>query len=186
MGKFTRIDTKIKDMVIIEPKVFSDHRGYFMETYHKQAFAEIGLEMAFVQDNQSSSSKGVLRGLHYQTKHAQGKLVRVLSGEVFDVGVDLRKGSATYGKWEGVILSGENRRMFYVPEGFAHGFVVLSDWAEFTYKCTDFYRPEVESGIIYDDADIGIDWPIKGLDIKLSDKDKNLLTLSASKFEYKG
>jgi len=186
MGKFKRIDTSISDMCIIETTVFGDDRGYFMETYHKQAFEEIGLKMDFVQDNQSSSAKGVLRGLHFQRKHAQGKLVRVIRGEVFDVGVDLRKGSPTYGKWEGIILSGENRRMLYVPEGFAHGFFVLSDMAEFTYKCTDFYIPEVEGGIIYNDKDIGIDWPVKGGEVKLSEKDKSLPTLAECKFEYKG
>jgi len=184
MGNFKRIDTKIEGMCIIEPNVFGDSRGYFMETYHKDSFHEIGLRMAFVQDNQSKSSKGVLRGLHYQTESAQGKLVRVLKGEVFDVGVDLRKGSPTYGQWEGYILSEENRRMLYVPEGFAHGFVVLSDEAEFAYKCTDFYRPEVESGIIYNDPDIAIEWPIEGITLNLSDKDRALPKLKDSNFEY--
>ncbi len=185
MGNFTRIDTSIEGMCVIEPKKFGDSRGYFMETYHKGAFSELGLDMEFVQDNQSKSSKGVLRGLHYQSENAQGKLVRVLKGEVFDVGVDLRAGSATYGKWEGFILSEENKRMLYVPQGFAHGFVVLSDEAEFAYKCTDFYRPEVEGGIIYNDSDIGIDWPIDGIEVNLSEKDAKLPTLSECKFEYK-
>ena len=186
MGNFNRIDTGLKGMCLIETKVYGDSRGYFMETYHKQAFEDIGLTMDFVQDNQSSSVKGVLRGLHYQRQHAQGKLVRVISGEVFDVGVDLRAGSPTYGKWEGFILSAENRRMLYVPEGFAHGFFVLSDSAEFTYKCTDFYRPEVEGGIIYNDKDINIDWPVNDMEPTLSEKDKNLPTLADIRFEYKG
>jgi dTDP-4-dehydrorhamnose 3,5-epimerase len=165
--------------MIIEPRVFGDNRGYFMETYNYNQFKEAGMDMVFVQDNQSKSKKGVLRGLHFQAKHPQGKLVRVLSGEVFDVGVDLRKGSPTFGKWHGVILSGENRKQFYVPEGFAHGFLVLSDEAEFAYKCTDFYRPEDEVGIIWNDPTIGIEWPLEGLgDIILSEKDKNLGLMS--------
>ena len=186
MSNFTKIETKIKDMVIIEPKIHGDDRGYFMETYHKTAFSELGLNMEFVQDNQSSSSKGVLRGLHFQKTHAQGKLVRVISGEVFDVGVDLRDGSPTYGQWDGVVLSAENRRMLYVPEGFAHGFLVLSEKAEFFYKCTDFYHPEVESGIIYNDPNIGVEWPKVAGGVVLSDKDKILPTLKESNFKYKG
>ncbi len=186
MNKFSRIETKIKDMYIIEPTVFGDGRGYFMETYHKAAFAELGLNMEFVQDNQSSSGHGVLRGLHFQKSHAQGKLVRVISGEVFDVGVDLRAGSETYGQWDGVILSAENRKMLYVPEGFAHGFLVLSEKAEFFYKCTDFYYPEVEGGIIYDDPGIGIVWPEVSGGYILSDKDKNLPTLNEIDFRYQG
>jgi dTDP-4-dehydrorhamnose 3,5-epimerase len=186
MANFKRIDTSLNGMCLIETKKFGDNRGYFMETYHKKAFEEIGLYMDFVQDNQSKSAKGVLRGLHFQTQNAQGKLVRVLKGEVFDVGVDLRFGSPTYGKWEGFILSDENRRMLYVPEGFAHGFLVLSDGAEFTYKCTDFYNPEVEGGIIYSDKDIAIDWPCDGLELNLSEKDINLPSLKECNFEYKG
>jgi len=186
MSKFTRIETKLKDMTIIEPAVFGDARGYFMETYHKAAFAEIGLTMDFVQDNQSSSGKGVLRGLHFQKTHAQGKLVRVISGEVFDVGVDLRDGSPTYGQWDGVILSAENRKMLYVPEGFAHGFLVLSDTAEFFYKCTDFYYPAFEGGIVYNDPSIGIVWPEVDGGYTLSDKDKNLPTLHQADFRYQG
>lgn len=173
MGKFKFSETKIKGVYIIEPTVFGDNRGYFMETYNYNDFAEAGLDMKFVQDNQSKSRKGVLRGLHFQTKHPQGKLVRVISGEVFDVAVDLRPGSETFGKWEGVLLSAENKKQFYIPEGFAHGFVVLSDEAEFVYKCTDFYDPSGEGGLLWNDKDIGIDWPIpEGTEILLSEKDK--------------
>ena len=173
MGKFKFSETKIKGVYIIEPTVFGDNRGYFMETYNYNDFAEAGLDMKFVQDNQSKSRKGVLRGLHFQTKHPQGKLVRVISGEVFDVAVDLRPDSETFGKWEGVLLSAENKKQFYIPEGFAHGFVVLSDEAEFVYKCTDFYDPSGDGGRLWNDKDIGIDWPIpEGTEILLSEKDK--------------
>ncbi len=179
MGQFNFIETDIEGLMIIEPKVFGDHRGYFMETYNERAFKEAGLDMSFVQDNHSKSLKGVLRGLHYQTQHQQGKLVRALSGEVFDVAVDLRRGSKTYKKWLGIILSGENRKQLYVPEGFAHGFVVLSDEAEFTYKCTDFYHPEFEGGILWNDPEIGIIWPLEGIgELCLSDKDRKLKTLA--------
>ncbi|MDP4183151.1 MAG: dTDP-4-dehydrorhamnose 3,5-epimerase [Bacillota bacterium] len=178
MGKFNFIETGIKDLFVIEPKVFGDNRGYFMETYNYNDFKEAGLDMVFVQDNQSKSSKGVLRGLHFQVNYPQGKLVRVISGEVFDVGVDMRKDSPTYKKWYGVTLSGDNKKQFYVPPGFAHGFLVLSDEAEFTYKCTDFYHPEDESGIIWNDPVLGIEWPLDGIDqILLSEKDKNLGSL---------
>lgn len=178
MGKFNFIDTGIKDLYVIEPKVFGDNRGYFMETYNYTDFKEAGLDMAFVQDNQSKSFKGVLRGLHFQVNFPQGKLVRVLSGEVFDVGVDMRKDSPTYKKWFGVVLSAENKKQFYVPPGFAHGFLVLSDEAEFAYKCTEFYHPEDESGIIWNDPSIGIEWPLEGIgEIVLSEKDKKLGTL---------
>ncbi|MDK2917579.1 MAG: dTDP-4-dehydrorhamnose 3,5-epimerase [Candidatus Petromonas sp.] len=173
MSKFKFIETPIEDLYIIEPTVFGDHRGYFMETYNAKEFKEAGLDMKFVQDNQSKSKKGVLRGLHFQYKYPQGKLVRVIKGEVFDVAVDLRKNSKTYGKWHGVILSEENKRQFYVPEGFAHGFLVLSDEAEFTYKCTDFYHPEDEGGILWNDPDIGIKWPLEDIEeVILSEKDK--------------
>lgn len=188
MGNFNFTETKIKGVYIIEPKVFGDNRGYFMETYNKEHFAEAGLTMNFVQDNESSSSKGVLRGLHFQTKHTQGKLVRVTKGEVFDVAVDLRKGSPTYGQWEGVVLSAENKKQFYIPEGFAHGFLVLSDHAIFNYKCTDFYCPEGEGGVLWNDPDIGIEWPLEGIDnIILSEKDKIHPTLKDLNvpFEYK-
>ena len=188
MGNFKFTETKIKGVYIIEPKVFGDNRGYFMETYNKEHFAEAGLTMNFVQDNESSSSKGVLRGLHFQTKHTQGKLVRVTKGEVFDVAVDLRKGSPTYGQWEGVVLSAENKKQFYIPEGFAHGFLVLSDHAIFNYKCTDFYCPEGKGGVLWNDPDIGIEWPLDGIDnIILSEKDKVHPTLKDLNvpFEYK-
>lgn len=170
--KFNKIE-EIDGLYVIEPKVFGDNRGYFMETYNYEDFKEAGLGMDFVQDNQSSSVKGVLRGLHYQKRHTQGKLVRVLSGEVFDVAVDIRKNSKTYGKWYGVVLSAEKKNQFYIPEGFAHGFYVISDTAEFAYKCTDFYDPSSEAGIQWDDPTIGIKWPIpEGTELNLSDKDK--------------
>jgi dTDP-4-dehydrorhamnose 3,5-epimerase len=185
MSKFKFIETPIEDLYIIEPTVFGDHRGYFMETYNEKDFKEAGLDMKFVQDNQSKSKKGVLRGLHFQHKYPQGKLVRVIKGEVFDVAVDLRKNSKTYGKWYGVILSEENKRQFYIPEGFAHGFLVLSDETEFTYKCTDFYHPEDEGGIIWNDPNIGIDWPLEDIEeVILSEKDKKWKTLKEQKLEF--
>ena len=179
MGKFNFIKTAIDGMFIIEPTVFSDERGYFLETYHYEEFKAAGIDANFVQDNQSKSKKGVLRGLHFQTKNPQGKLVRVISGEVFDVGVDLRKGSPTFGKWVGATLSAENKRQLYIPEGFAHGFLVLSDEAEFVYKCTNFYDPKNEGGIIYNDPDINISWPISDdMTILLSSKDQLLPTFN--------
>ena len=165
--------TPIKDLVIIEPKVFEDSRGYFYESYNKNAFHELGLDYDFVQDNQSFSTKGVLRGLHFQKQFPQAKLVRVLEGEVFDVAVDLRKDSETYGKWFGVRLSAENKKMFMIPRGFAHGFLVLSETATFAYKCDDFYHPNDEGGIMYNDPDIGIKWPELDCEYFLSSKDKN-------------
>ncbi|MCP5207427.1 MAG: dTDP-4-dehydrorhamnose 3,5-epimerase [Hahellaceae bacterium] len=168
------IKTKLQDCIIIEPKVFGDHRGFFMETYQAARYKEAGIAMDFVQDNHSRSQKGVLRGLHFQITKPQGKLVRVTSGEVFDVAVDLRKGSATYGQWEGVMLSGDNHKQFYVPPGFAHGFVVLSDTADFLYKCTDYYDPSDEGGILWNDPDLAIDWHLGGVEPKLSDKDQKL------------
>lgn len=190
MGNFNFIQTKIPDLYIIEPKVFGDDRGYFMESYSQKDFADAGLTMTFVQDNESKSRKGVLRGLHFQTKHTQGKLVRVIQGEVWDVAVDLRKGSPTYGQWEGVYLSAENKRQLYVPEGFAHGFVVTSEEAVFNYKCTDFYAPEYDSGLLWNDPDVGIEWPLEGLgDILLSGKDKKQKTfkeLNDLPFLYEG
>lgn len=188
MGNFKFIETNIKDLYIIEPKVFGDNRGYFMESYSKRDFEEAGLTMEFVQDNESRSKKGVLRGMHFQTKHTQGKLVRVTEGEVYDVAVDLRKGSPTFGMWEGILLTSENKRQFYVPEGFAHGFLVLSDLATFNYKCTDFYAPEYDSGLLWNDPDVGIKWPLDGIEeILLSEKDKNQKTLKELDlpFEYK-
>ena len=179
MGKFKFEKCQdIDGLYLIEPTVFGDSRGYFMETYNYEEFKEAGLDMEFVQDKQSSSTKGVLRGLHYQKNHTQGKLVRVLSGEVYDVAVDIRKGSKTYGKWFGVTLSAEKKNMFYIPEGFAHGFYVLSDTAEFAYKCTDFYHPGDQGGVLWSDPEIGIDWPIpEGVEPILSEKDKKWLGL---------
>jgi len=172
LKKFSFIKTSIEGVHIIEPTVFADERGYFMESYHKKEFEENGLCVDFVQDNQSKSTKGVLRGLHFQYTQPQGKLVRVIKGEVFDVAVDLRKRSKTYGKYESIILSQENKKQFYIPPGFAHGFLVLSDVAEFTYKCTDFYNGPDEGGIIWNDSDIGIEWPLDESKIALSEKDK--------------
>ena len=149
----------IEGLKVIEPTVFGDSRGYFMETYNLNDMKEAGLDMVFVQDNQSMSTKGVLRGLHYQKEYPQGKLVRVIKGTVFDVAVDLRRDSKTYGKWYGVELSEENKKQFYIPEGFAHGFLVLSDEAEFCYKVTDFYHPGDEGGLAWNDPEIGIKWP---------------------------
>jgi dTDP-4-dehydrorhamnose 3,5-epimerase len=185
MGKFKFTETSIEGVYIIEPTVFGDERGYFMETYHQGEFKEAGLDLNFVQDNQSKSTRGVIRGLHFQYTKPQGKLVRVIKGEVFDVAVDLRKHSPTYGEWEGVTLSEENKKQFFVPEGFAHGFLVLSDEAEFTYKCTDFYKAEDEGGILWNDPDIGIVWPIDNLDdVVLSDKDKKWKTLKKTITNY--
>jgi len=173
MGKITVTPCEIEGLYVIEPTVFQDERGYFVETYNQNYFREAGLDMIFVQDNQSLSAKGVLRGLHFKKEHTQGKLVRAISGEIFDVAVDIRKGSKTYGKWAGVILSAEKKNMLYVPEGFAHGFYVLSDTAEFLYKCTDFYDPSSEAGIMWNDPVIGIKWPVpEGEEPKLAEKDK--------------
>lgn len=172
MGKIKVTRCEIEGLCVIEPKVFYDDRGYFVETYNQNDFRAEGLEMVFVQDNQSMSAKGVLRGLHFQKHFPQGKLVRVLRGEVFDVAVDLRPDSETYGKWHGERLSGENKKQLYIPEGFAHGFLVLSDAAEFAYKCTDFYHPGDEGGIIWNDPEIGIEWPVDGLELIMSEKDK--------------
>lgn len=187
MSKFKFIETEIKDVYIIKPQVFGDNRGYFMETYNYNDFKKAGLDMKFVQDNQSCSKRGVLRGLHFQKNHPQGKLVRVIKGKVFDVAVDLRKNSETFGKWTGVILTNENKRQFYIPEGFAHGFLVLSDIAEFVYKCTDFYHPEDDSGIIWNDKDIAVEWPIENdMEILLSEKDKKQQTFKAYRDNLKG
>lgn len=173
MGNFTFTQCdNIEGLYLVTPKAFGDARGYFMETYHYEEFKKAGLDMVFVQDNQSSSTKGVLRGLHYQKEHTQGKLVRVLKGEVYDVAVDIRKDSPTFGQWHGVVLSEKDCNMFYIPEGFAHGFYVLSDVAEFAYKCTDFYDPTSEAGIMWDDETLAIDWPIpEGEKPNISEKD---------------
>ena len=183
MSNFTFTETKIKGVYVIETKLYGDNRGYFFESYKKDDFAAAGLDYNFVQDNQSSSSKGVLRGLHFQKTHPQAKLVQVLKGEVFDVCVDLRKGSETYGQWVGEILTGENHKQLMIPRGFAHGFVVLSDYAEFMYKCDDFYHPEDEGGIIWNDPDVAIDWPYKGK-LTLSEKDKKNPTLAECKQKF--
>ena len=193
MGKIKVTKAPIEGLYVIEPTVFGDNRGYFVETYNQQDMHEAGLDMVFVQDNQSMSTKGVLRGLHFQKKHPQGKLVRVIQGKVFDVAVDLRPGSNTYGQWYGVELSAENMKQFYISEGFAHGFLVLSEKAEFCYKVTDFYHPGDEGGLAWNDPEIGIDWPmltgtykgtadsegylVDGVVLNLSDKDKKLGTL---------
>ncbi len=184
MSNFEKKETSIEGVYIIEPKVFGDDRGYFMETYSKSEFEKLGLNYDFVQDNQSKSRRGVLRGLHFQTKNTQAKLVRVVKGKVFDVAVDLRPNSKTYGKWEGVILSDENKKMFMIPKGFAHGFLVLSDEAEFTYKCDDVYNPEAEGGLAWNDKDIGIKWPfdeIKQEELLTSEKDAKWPTLEKLK-----
>ena len=175
MSKFNFIKTDIPDVQIIEPTVFGDDRGYFMETYQIDEFAAAGIDKPFVQDNQSRSTKGVLRGLHFQTKHTQGKLVRVTLGEVFDVAVDCRPNSKT---------SADNKKMLWIPEGFAHGFVVLSDVAEFCYKCTDVYDPTAEGGIPYDDPTVNVQWPDCGCEHKTSAKDKEHTPFAAQKFEY--
>ena len=183
MSNFTFTETKIKDVYIIDVKTYGDHRGYFMETYKESDFKAAGLDYDFVQDNQSSSRKGVLRGLHFQKTYSQAKLVRVLKGEVFDVAVDLRKGSETYGQWVGVFLSEENHRQFMIPRGFAHGFIVVSDQAEFAYKCDELYHPEDEGGILWNDPKVAIEWPDVG-EIILSEKDKKNPTLAECKIEF--
>ena len=171
------INTKLKDCVLIEPKVFSDKRGFFLETFQADRYNDLaGITLPFVQDNYSRSSKGVLRGLHFQKTKPQGKLVRVVRGEVYDVAVDIRPGSLTYGQWEAVILSEENKNQFWVPPGFAHGFVVLSEIADFEYKCTDYYDASDEGGLFWNDPDLNISWPID--DPELSEKDANALLLS--------
>lgn len=175
MANFEFTETGIKGLVLISCKKYGDSRGYFMETYSRREFEANGLNIDFVQDNQSKSSKGTLRGLHFQRKHPQGKLVRVIEGAVYDVAVDLRKGSETYGNWYGVTLTDDNNRLFYVPEGFAHGFLTLSETAVFSYKCTDFYYPEYEDGIIWNDETLNIDWPLDGIgEVLLSEKDRRL------------
>ncbi len=189
MGKFKFIETGIKDLVIVEPTVFGDSRGYFMETYNNEFAPYVkhldGTPCDFVQDNQSRSKRGVLRGLHFQKTNPQGKLVRCLEGEVFDVAVDLRRDSETYGKWYGVLLSEENKRQFYVPEGFAHGFVVMTESATFAYKCTRLYDSSDEGGLLWCDPEIGIDWGLpKGFEVLLSEKDKVHPTLSSLNFAF--
>ncbi len=183
MGKITVETCHIEGLKVVTPTVFGDNRGYFMETYNYNDYKEAGIDEVFVQDNQSSSRKGVLRGLHFQKEYPQGKLVRAVRGEVFDVAVDLRKDSPTFGQWYGVALSEENKKQFFIPKGFAHGFLVLSDYAEFAYKCTDFYHPNDEGGLIWNDAEIGIKWPIpEGMELIFSEKDQKWPTLK----EYTG
>ncbi len=183
MGNFNFEKTSIEGVYIITPKVFGDNRGYFMETYKQSEFEAVGITNVFVQDNQSKSRKGVLRGLHFQKTHPQAKLVRVIKGEVYDVAVDLRKNSPTFGKYVGVILSEENKKQFFVPKGFAHGFLVLSEEAEFVYKCDDLYHPEDEGGLLYCDKDVAIDWP-ETENITLSEKDKLHPTLADLDFAF--
>ena len=177
MGKINVTRNEIEGLAVIEPTVYRDERGYFVETYNENDMKAAGLDLRFVQDNQSMSRKGVLRGLHFQKHYPQGKLVRVLEGRVFDVAVDLRAGSPTFGKWFGVELSSENMKQFYIPEGFAHGFYVMSDIAVFAYKCTDFYHPGDEGGMKWDDPEIGIEWPLDGNEPLLSEKDRKWLGL---------
>ena len=185
MGQFKFIETGIQDLYIIEAKQFGDARGYFMETYNEKDFHEAGLTMRFVQANESRSCQGVLRGLHFQKQYPQGKLVRVTKGEVFDVAVDLREKSATFGKWYGLVLSEENKRQFYVPEGFAHGFYVLSEAAEFVYQVTNLYHPEDEGALYYNDPDIGINWPLlKDVPVLLSEKDQKNPLLKDMDFRF--
>lgn len=166
------IPTEIEGLLILEPKVFGDERGFFMESWNKRAFAELGLDISFDQDNHSRSARGVLRGLHYQSPNPQGKLVRVVNGRAWDVAVDLRAGSPTYGRWAGVELSAENKRLFWVPPGFAHGFVSLEDGTDFLYKCSGFYDPSTEHSLMWNDPEVGIEWPLEGIEPQLSAKDK--------------
>ena len=183
MGKFRFNKTAIDGVYVVEPTVYGDERGYFMETYSEAEFKEAGLNYKFVQDNQSSSRRGVLRGLHFQKTYPQAKLVRVLSGEVFDVAVDLRDGSPTYGQWVGELLSAENHKQLMIPRGFAHGFLVVSEKAEFAYKCDEFYHPEDEGGVMYDSC--GIEWPEAEGDLILSEKDLKHPKLAELDFKFK-
>lgn len=186
MGKFSVETCDIEGLKVITPTAFGDARGYFMESYQANDFKEIGIDTVFVQDNQSSSTKGVLRGMHYQINFPQDKLVRVISGEVYDAVVDLRKDSPTYGKSFGLVLSAENRKQLFIPKGFAHGFMVLSDYAEFFYKVSDFYHPNDEGGLLWNDEEVGIDWPVKDASLlNIIERDQNWPKLSELK-EKKG
>ncbi len=179
MGKFSVETCEIEGLKVITPTAFGDARGYFMESYQANDFKKMGIDTVFVQDNQSSSTKGVLRGMHYQINFPQDKLVRVISGEVYDAVVDLRKGSPTYGKSFGVVLSAENRKQLFIPKGFAHGFLVLSDTAEFFYKVSDFYHPNDEGGLVWNDPEVGIDWPVKDEALlNIIERDRNWPKLS--------
>ncbi len=173
-----RTETALPGVVILEPFVHRDHRGFFVEFYNQQIFAKLGIEQVFVQDNHSRSQRGVLRGLHYQLGSPQAKLVRIIMGKVYDVAVDVRRGSPTFGKWTAVTLSAQNMRIFFIPEGFAHGFYVLSEYAEFCYKCSGFYAPEKEQGIVWNDPDLAIAWPLSGTEPILSAKDAAYGTLA--------
>lgn len=174
MGQISVETCEIEGLKVITPTVHGDARGYFMETYQYNDFKEAGIPVVFVQDNQSASKRGVLRGLHFQINYPQDKLVRVIRGEVFDVAVDLREGSKTFGKWFGVVLSEENKKQFFIPKGFAHGYLVLSDYAEFCYKCSDFYHPGDEGGLVYNDPDVGVEWPIpEDMEVLLLERDAN-------------
>lgn len=183
MNSFTVSKTPIEGLIVIEPKVYNDTRGFFMESYNKESFAKLGLNMQFVQDNHIKSRIGVLRGIHYQRKFSQGRLVRVIKGKVYDVAVDLRKESPTFGKWYGIELSAENKKMFYIPENFGHAFLTLEDDSEVLCKTTNVYHPEFEAGIIYNDADLEIVWPQIDGDIVLSEKDKNLPTFKNAELD---
>ena len=181
MGKITVTPCgNLEGLKVIEPAVYGDSRGYFMETYNYNDFAQAGIDLTFVQDNQSASRANVLRGLHFQIQYPQAKLVRVVRGEVYDVAVDIRDGSPTFGQWFGVVLSEENKKQFFIPQGFAHGFYVISDYAEFTYKCSDFYHPGDEGGLSWNDPDLAVKWPVpKDVSPILSEKDQKWGTLSA-------
>ena len=172
--------TSLEGLLVIEPKVFEDERGYFLETHHQNRFHTAGVDHIFVQDNLSFSKKGTLRGLHFQITQPQAKMVQAITGKIFDVAVDIRPGSATFGKWSGVYLSEENKRQLFIPEGFAHGFCVLSESAHVAYKCSDYYNPQDEGGILWSDPDIGIDWPMK--DLTLSEKDRQFKYLAGQSF----
>ncbi|MCR4650547.1 MAG: dTDP-4-dehydrorhamnose 3,5-epimerase [Lachnospiraceae bacterium] len=183
MGRIKVETCEIEGLKIITPAVYGDSRGYFMETYNYREFSEAGIDVKFVQDNQSASKKGVVRGLHFQIEHPQCKLVRAIVGEVYDVAVDLREGSPTFGCWHAEVLSAENKKQFFIPAGFAHGYTVLSDYAEFCYKIDDFWYPNDEGGIAYNDPDIGVEWPLEGIEVILSDKDRDRMSFREYKAE---
>jgi len=178
VGNFKGIKTAIEGLQVVEPRVFGDDRGFFLESYSKRHFEELGIREEFVQDNHSKSSKGVLRGLHFQVKYPQAKLIRVSSGAIYDVAVDIRKGSPTFGKWFGIELSQSNKKMLFIPSGFAHGFLALEEGTEVLYKSSDYYHPEDESGLIFNDPKINVQWPIDNMTILMSDKDKGWGTLA--------